>query len=107
MEQNAQGSGYGTELLEFKKSLDNDLRRKSLILGGAVKSQEFDLMILMGSFQLRIFCDSLILPPSAPPERAVPGTATDKPSFHPVYPASPSCPQPCAQTPAKTLKARL
>ena len=26
MEQNARGSGYGTELLEFKKCLDNALR---------------------------------------------------------------------------------
>ena len=54
MEWAAQGCGHSTELLEFKGSLDTASRHKVRILGD-VWSQELDSVILMGTFQLRIF----------------------------------------------------
>ena len=54
MERAAQGCGHNTELLEFKGSLDTASRHKIQILGD-VWSQELDSVILMGTFQLRIF----------------------------------------------------
>ena len=47
-------------LPECKKHLDNTLRNMVSFLDGPVWSQELDLMILVGPFQLRIFCDSMI-----------------------------------------------
>ena len=46
-------------LTEFKKHLDNALRHRVWFLGGPVWSQELDSMILVGPFQLRIFCGSM------------------------------------------------
>ena len=48
-------------LPEFKKHLDNALRTMVWFLGGPVRSQRLEWMILMGPFQLEIFYDSLIL----------------------------------------------
>ena len=58
MERPAQGSRHGTELLELTELLDIAL---SLGLGGAVCGQAVVSVIPVGSFQLRIFCVSLIL----------------------------------------------
>ena len=44
-----------------KERLDTALRHRVWILGGAVQSQELDSTILVGPFQLGIFCDSVIL----------------------------------------------
>lgn len=51
----------GPELLEFNKPLDSTLRRRISILGGPVWGQELGTMILVGPFQLGIFCASVIL----------------------------------------------
>ena len=59
MQRAPQGSDHGPRLAEFKKYLDNALRHRILILGGRVWSQELNLMILMGPFQLGIFYDSM------------------------------------------------
>lgn len=48
-------------LSQFNKHMDNTLSCMVLILGGTMWSQELDLMIFMGPFQLRIFYDSMIL----------------------------------------------
>ena len=48
-------------LPEFKKRLDNALRHRVWFLGDPVWSQELDLMILVGPFQLKIFYDPIIL----------------------------------------------
>ena len=61
MEQAAQGSGHRPELLELNKHLDGTFRHTVWILGGPLWSQELDLMILVGPFQLGILCDSMIL----------------------------------------------
>jgi len=47
-------------LSEFRRHLDNALRHRVWFLGGPVRSQEMDSMILMGPFQLRIY-DSITL----------------------------------------------
>ena len=47
VQQPAQGSGYSPELLELKECLDTAIRHRVWILGGAVWSREFDLVILM------------------------------------------------------------
>ena len=60
LEQAPQGSGHGPKLLEFKKRLDNALSHTVWFLGGPVWSQELDSMILMGSFQLGLFSDSMV-----------------------------------------------
>jgi len=57
----AQGSGHSAELLAFKQCLGNALRHRVWILGGPLWSLELGLMILVGSFQIRIFYDSIIL----------------------------------------------
>lgn len=44
---------------DFRKGLDNTLRCRVWIVGGPVLNQELDMMILVGLFQLVIFCDSL------------------------------------------------
>ena len=54
------GGGHGPELLQFKECLDTALRQR-LILCSAVWSLELDLMILVGTFQLGIFSDSMFL----------------------------------------------
>ena len=46
-------------MLEFKECLDSALRDGVWILSGPVWSWELDSMILVGPFQLRIFCDSI------------------------------------------------
>lgn len=61
MEQAPQGSGNGPELPEFKECLDTALRHGVCILGGPVSRQWLDSMILVGFFQLGIFCNSVIL----------------------------------------------
>ena len=61
MEQPAQGSGHSPELVEFKECLNNALRHWVWILDGAVQSRELNLMILLSPFQLKIFCDSIIM----------------------------------------------
>jgi len=61
MEQAAQGSGDSLKLAQFNKHLDNALRERVWILGGAVRSQGLDSTILPGPFQLRIIYGSVIL----------------------------------------------
>lgn len=61
MKQAAQGNDDDYKLLEFRKHLDNAHGYRVCILGGPVWSQELDSMILMGSFQLTIQYDSVIL----------------------------------------------
>ena len=51
--------GHGTEPAQVQEVLDNALRHMGWFLGGPVWSQELDLMILMGPFQLRICYDSM------------------------------------------------
>ena len=58
MEQPVQGSGHSTELPEFKGCLVNALRHRVWIWGRAVWRLELDLMILIGPFQLGMFCHS-------------------------------------------------
>lgn len=48
-------------LLEFKKHFDNVIRYVVRFLGSSVWSQKLDLMIFVGSFQLRIFYSSVVL----------------------------------------------
>ena len=63
----AEGGGHGTcpghctELLDFKKHLENTLSHMIWFLGGSVWSQELDSMILLVPLQLGIFYDSVIL----------------------------------------------
>jgi len=57
--QAAQGSGHSPKLQEFKEHLDNSLRYHVWILCGPVWSQELNSMILVGTFQLGLFCDSM------------------------------------------------
>jgi len=47
---------------EFKKHLDKALRHRAWFLGGPVWSQELNLIILRGLFQLGIFYDSVSEP---------------------------------------------
>jgi len=54
-----QGSAHSPKLPEFKEHLDNALRHKVWILGGPMWSWRLELMILLSSFQFRIFCDSM------------------------------------------------
>ena len=61
MEHVPQGSGHGTKLNRVQEVSGQHSQMYGLILGGPVWSQELDLVILMGPFLLRIFCDSLIL----------------------------------------------
>jgi len=44
-------------LCEFKEHLDNELSH--VVLGSPMRSRELDSVILMGPFQLEIFCDSI------------------------------------------------
>ena len=60
MEQAVEGRGHSPELTEFRESLDTALRHRVWILGGPVWSQELD-SILMGPFQLRVFCHSMVV----------------------------------------------
>lgn len=60
LEQAPQSCGYGHMLLEFKKSLENALRKMVSILGGLIWSQGLGSMILVSPFQLRGFYDSMI-----------------------------------------------
>lgn len=53
MEQAPQDCGHDPKLLEFKKHQDNSLRQWVGILGAPVWRQRFDLMIFMGTFQLK------------------------------------------------------
>lgn len=48
-------------LMEFKKLLENALRHRFVLLGSSVLSQDLDLMITVGPFQLGIFYDSIYL----------------------------------------------
>ena len=57
--------GTAPYLLEFKESLDNALRHRVWILGGAVWTWEWDLMISVGPFQLRIDFMITLLPARA------------------------------------------
>jgi len=63
LEQAPQGSKVvmALSLPGFKKPLDNALRHKVWFLGSPVWSQELDLMILLGPFQLGTFYDSMKL----------------------------------------------
>jgi len=60
MEQAAQEQWAWPQVLEFKGCLDIALRQRVWILGGAVWSQELDLMVLTGPFQLRRFCQGRV-----------------------------------------------
>ena len=44
MERAAQDSGHGSELPEFEEQWDSTLRHRAWVLGGAVWSQEVELM---------------------------------------------------------------
>ena len=46
-------------LLEFKKLLDNTLRHGVQFLGGAVWSQDLDLMTFVDPFQLKVLYDTV------------------------------------------------
>ena len=61
LEQIPQGSGHGPNPLKLQECLGSTLW--VWISGGSVWRQELDLMILVGSFQLRAVCDyeSMIL----------------------------------------------
>lgn len=61
MEQSPQGSGQSSELPELKEHLETALRHGVWIFGGPVWRQVVDSIIPVGAFQLRIFCDSVIL----------------------------------------------
>lgn len=79
-----EGSGRGTELLEFRRHLDSTLRHRFLgDFGWCCRGQGLDSMTLMGPFHLGIVCD---LPRNAPrvysttsastlPSLALPGPA--------------------------------
>lgn len=54
------GQWSGSQVLESKECLDNILRHWVWILGGLVWSQQLDLEILVGPFQLRVFYDLLV-----------------------------------------------
>ena len=60
MEQAVEGRGHSPELTEFRESLDTALRHRVWILGGLEWSQELDSVILVGPFQLGVFCDSVL-----------------------------------------------
>ena len=60
MERDAQGCGHGPELPECKECLDSAFRHWNWIVV-VPWSQELDLMIFGGLFQLRILYDSMIL----------------------------------------------
>ena len=60
MEQAPRGSGHSSKLPEFKERLDNALIHKVWIWGGSVWSQELVSMTVVGLFQLRIICGSMI-----------------------------------------------
>ena len=62
-----EGSGHGTgcpglwarpRVLELRKCLDNTIRQRVWMLGGAMWRQGLDSMILVDLFQLGMFCDS-------------------------------------------------
>lgn len=62
------GSGHGTgcpgkwaQPQVFRQHLDSALRNRVWILGGPVLSQDYNSMILVGLFQIRIFYNSVIL----------------------------------------------
>lgn len=61
LEQGPQGSGHSTRLTNFKKHLYKVPRHMVWFLWYSVQDQELDLMILMDTFQLSIFYDSVIL----------------------------------------------
>lgn len=63
MAQALQGSGDGPKLSELKELLISATRHRIWILGGAVRSQELDSMVLVDPFQLRIFCGSIPIAP--------------------------------------------
>lgn len=56
----SQDNDHGT-MLVFKECLDNACRCRVWIFGGPVWRQVVDSIIPVGAFQLRIFCDSVIL----------------------------------------------
>ena len=58
LEQAPQDSGLSTKKPEFKKHLDNVLSHRNLFLG-AVWSQDLDLKIFVGPFQLEPLYDSM------------------------------------------------
>lgn len=60
MEQIPHISGHNLKLLEFKEHLDNALKHKDCFWVCPVWSWELDSIILVGPFQLGIFCDSCI-----------------------------------------------
>ena len=60
MEQAAQEQWAWPQVLEFKGCLDIALRQRVWILGGAVWSQELDLVVLTCPFQLRRFCQGRV-----------------------------------------------
>jgi len=55
-EQAPQGCGHSTKPAEVQE-LSNTLRHRVRILGSLMWSQELDSVILVGPFQLRLFCD--------------------------------------------------
>ena len=54
-------AGHDTELTEFKEHLNNALTHRVWILGGPLQSQELDLVILVGPFQMRKSHDSIFV----------------------------------------------
>ena len=60
MEQAAQGSEHSPELLEFKKQLNSALKHGVWVLCDAAWSRGSGLMIFVGSFQLKLFYDSMV-----------------------------------------------
>jgi len=46
---------------QWRLSLDSALRHRVWVWGGTLWSRGLDLMILVGPFQLGVFCDSVIL----------------------------------------------
>lgn len=67
-------------LPELKGYLDNALRHRVWFLGGAVWCWELDSMILVGLYQLRIICDSII----HHPELCLWGTTLSRMTWTPV-----------------------
>jgi len=58
LERAPQGSGCSPKLREFKKCEDSALSFMAWFLGDPVWSQGLGSVILMGPFQLGVFCDS-------------------------------------------------
>lgn len=59
-----QETGRSPELPKLKEHFDATLRHRVWVLGGTVWSQELASVILVGPFQLRTFCDSMITRPT-------------------------------------------